>query len=71
LKILLDTNIVLDLLMDRVPFSDAAAELFSRVEADATIKRFPAPGRSAFRHSAVTVPPAPPPTPRTTPLSVP
>jgi len=32
LKILLDTNIVLDLLLDRVPFVDAAAELFSRVE---------------------------------------
>jgi predicted nucleic acid-binding protein len=36
LKILLDTNIVLDLLMDRMPFSDAAAELFSKVE-DGTI----------------------------------
>jgi len=32
LKILLDTNIVLDLLMDRMPFADAAAELFSKVE---------------------------------------
>jgi predicted nucleic acid-binding protein len=36
LKILFDTNIVLDLLMDRMPFSDAAAELFSKVE-DGTI----------------------------------
>ncbi|MEI6207371.1 MAG: PIN domain-containing protein [Desulfuromonadales bacterium] len=27
-----DTNILLDLLMDRAPFSDAAAELFSKVE---------------------------------------
>jgi predicted nucleic acid-binding protein len=36
LKILLDTNIVLDLLMDRMPFVDAAVELFSRVE-DGTI----------------------------------
>lgn len=32
MKILLDTNIVLDLLMDRMPFADAAAELFSKVE---------------------------------------
>jgi predicted nucleic acid-binding protein len=31
-KILLDTNIVLDLLMDRQPYSDAAVELFARVE---------------------------------------
>jgi len=36
LKILLDTNIVLDLLMDRMPFSDTAVELFSKVE-DGTI----------------------------------
>jgi len=36
LKILLDTNIVLDLLMDRMPFADAAAELFAKVE-DGTI----------------------------------
>ncbi|HIJ82173.1 MAG TPA: PIN domain-containing protein [Desulfuromonadales bacterium] len=36
MKILLDTNIVLDLLMDRIPFADDAAELFSRVE-DGTI----------------------------------
>jgi predicted nucleic acid-binding protein len=36
LKILLDTNIVLDLLMDRIPFSDSAVELFSKVE-DGTI----------------------------------
>ena len=36
MKILLDTNIVLDLLMDRTPFADAAAELFSKVE-DGTI----------------------------------
>jgi predicted nucleic acid-binding protein len=32
LKILLDTNIVLDVLMDRMPFSDYAVELFSMVE---------------------------------------
>jgi len=32
LKILFDTNIVLDLLLDRPPFADAAAELFARVE---------------------------------------
>ena len=32
MKILLDTNIVLDLLMERMPFADAAAELFSKVE---------------------------------------
>jgi predicted nucleic acid-binding protein len=31
-KILLDTNIVLDLLLDRVPFADAADVLFSKVE---------------------------------------
>jgi len=32
LKILFDTNIVLDVLMDRLPYSDAAVELFSKVE---------------------------------------
>ena len=32
MKILLDTNIVLDVLMDRMPFADAATELFSKVE---------------------------------------
>jgi predicted nucleic acid-binding protein len=32
LKILFDTNVVLDVLMDRPPFSDAAVELFSYVE---------------------------------------
>ena len=32
MKILLDTNIVLDVLMDRMPFSDTAVELFSKVE---------------------------------------
>jgi predicted nucleic acid-binding protein len=32
LKILLDTNIVLDVLMDRMPFADFAVELFSKVE---------------------------------------
>jgi predicted nucleic acid-binding protein len=37
LKILLDTNIVLDVLMDRLPFSDTAVELFSRVEEGAII----------------------------------
>jgi predicted nucleic acid-binding protein len=31
-KILFDTNIVLDLLMDRLPYADDAAALFSRVE---------------------------------------
>ena len=36
MKVLLDTNIVLDLLMDRLPFSNDATELFSRVE-DGTI----------------------------------
>lgn len=36
MKLLLDTNVVLDLLMDRMPFADAAVELFSRVE-DGTI----------------------------------
>ena len=36
MKVLFDTNIVLDVLMDRMPFSDAAAELFSKVE-DGTI----------------------------------
>jgi predicted nucleic acid-binding protein len=36
LKLLLDTNIVLDVLMDRMPFSDFAVELFSKVE-DGTI----------------------------------
>ena len=32
MKLLLDTNIVLDLLMDRMPFSVHAVELFSKVE---------------------------------------
>lgn len=36
MKVLLDTNIVLDVLMDRLPFSDAAVELFSKVE-DGTV----------------------------------
>ena len=37
MKILLDTNIVLDVLMDRQPFSDFAVELFSSVEEGALI----------------------------------
>jgi len=37
LKILLDTNIVLDVLMDRMPVADAAIELFSKVEDGAII----------------------------------
>ena len=32
MKILFDTNVVLDLLLDREPFSDIAARLFSRVD---------------------------------------
>jgi len=32
LKLLLDTHIVLDLLLDRKPYADSAAELFSKVE---------------------------------------
>ncbi len=36
MKILLDTNVVLDLLMDRMPFADSAVGLFSKVE-DGTI----------------------------------
>lgn len=36
MKILFDTNIVLDVLMDRLPHSDVAVELFSKVE-DGTI----------------------------------
>lgn len=32
MKILFDTNVVLDVLMDREPFSDAAATLFAMVE---------------------------------------
>lgn len=36
MKILLDTNIVLDVLMDRLPHSDVAVELFSKVE-DGTV----------------------------------
>ncbi len=32
MKILFDTNIVLDVLLDREPFSDLATKLFSRVE---------------------------------------
>jgi predicted nucleic acid-binding protein len=36
LKILFDTNVVLDVLMDRMPYADAAFELFSKVE-DGTV----------------------------------
>lgn len=36
MKILFDTNIILDVLMDRLPHSNAAVELFSKVE-DGTI----------------------------------
>lgn len=36
MKLLLDTNIVLDLLMDRVPFSEPAVELISKIE-DGTV----------------------------------
>lgn len=32
MKVLFDTNIVLDVLMDRAPHADAAVELFSKVE---------------------------------------
>ena len=32
MKILVDTNVVLDLLLDRLPFSDQAAKIFSLVE---------------------------------------
>ncbi len=32
MKVLFDTNVVLDLLLDREPFSTLAAQLFSRVE---------------------------------------
>ncbi len=32
MKVLFDTNVVLDLLLDREPFSGAAASLFERVE---------------------------------------
>jgi predicted nucleic acid-binding protein len=34
-KVLVDTNVVLDLLLDRLPFSDDAALLFERVESGA------------------------------------
>ena len=34
MKVLFDTNVVLDLLLDREPFSTTAAQLFSRVEGD-------------------------------------
>jgi len=33
LRVLFDTNIILDLLLDREPFSKGAGELFSKVEA--------------------------------------
>ena len=33
MRILFDTNVVLDVLLDREPFSSAAADLFSKVEA--------------------------------------
>lgn len=32
MKVLFDTNIVLDVLMDRMPFAEAAVRLFSQVE---------------------------------------
>ncbi len=32
MKVLIDTNVVLDLLLDRQPFSEAAAQLFSKIE---------------------------------------
>lgn len=35
MKLLVDTNVVLDLLLDRLPFSDDAALLFERVESGA------------------------------------
>ncbi len=37
MKVLFDTNIVLDVLMDRMPYSEAAVELFSKVENGAII----------------------------------
>ena len=37
MKILFDTNIVLDVLMDRMPFADAATVLFSKVEEGSVI----------------------------------
>ena len=37
MKILFDTNIVLDVLMDRLPHSDVAVELFSKVEEGSVI----------------------------------
>ena len=33
MKVLFDTNVVLDLLLDRAPFSEASARVLSRVEA--------------------------------------
>ena len=32
MKVLVDTNVVLDLLLDRRPFSDSAAQFFALVE---------------------------------------
>ena len=32
MRVLFDTNVVLDLLLDRTPFADDAANLFARVE---------------------------------------
>lgn len=37
MKVLFDTNIVLDVLMDRAPHADAAVELFSKVESGSII----------------------------------
>lgn len=37
MRLLFDTNIVLDLLLDRPPFADAAADLFARVENGAVV----------------------------------
>jgi predicted nucleic acid-binding protein len=37
LKVLFDTNIILDVLMDRMPFSNSAVQLFSEVEEGAII----------------------------------
>ena len=37
MRVLFDTNVVLDLLLDREPFSETAASLFARVESGALL----------------------------------
>jgi hypothetical protein len=52
MKILFDTNTVLDLLLDREPFVDPVAQLFSLVERGVPIPRHPATHSTVIRPAA-------------------